>query len=193
MDKILQKSEISLNTGTFYNKTQRQFVIESLQDILFTEYKAEWKNKVMSNVSIIKNNGGNKLRTYKLFKEDFEKEPYVKNHIMSRAKRDALAFRCGVTPLCIETGRYKMIPYDKRNSFNCITKLENEEHVLLEYPLYKDIRLELFSKIVMPSHMFDALSNPKNVRHLLPDSRIINYSAKACHDILSERRKYLYS
>ena len=43
VDKILQKPEISLNTGTFYNKTQRQFVIESLQDILFTEYKADWK------------------------------------------------------------------------------------------------------------------------------------------------------
>ena len=98
-----------------------------------------------------------------------------------------------VAPIRIETGRYEMIPYDKRNCFNCITKVENEEHVLLACPLYKDIRLELFSKIVMPSHIFDALSNPEKVRHLLSDSRIINYSAKACHDILSERRKYLYS
>ena len=39
-------------------------------------------------------------------------------------------------------------------------KVENE-HVLLECPLYKDIRLELFSRIAMPSHMFDALSNPE--------------------------------
>ena len=39
-----------------------------------------------------------------------------------------------------------MIPYDKRKCFNCITKVENEEHVLLECPLCKDIRLELFSK-----------------------------------------------
>ena len=142
---------MSLNTTTFYNKTQRQFIIESLQDILFTEYKAEWKNKVMSNVSISKNNGGNKLRTYKLFKEVYETEPYVKNHIMSRAKRSALAkLRCGVAPLRIETGRYEMIPYDKRNCFNSITKVEHEEHVLLECPLYKDIRLEWFSKIEMP-------------------------------------------
>ena len=194
VDKIFQKSEISLNTGILYNKTQRQFVIESLPDILFTEYKAEWKNKVMSNVSISKNNGGNKLRTYKLFKQVYETEPYVKNHIMSRTKKSALArFRCGVAPLRIETGRYEMIPYDKRNCFNCITKVENEEHVLLECPLYKDIRLELFSKIEMPSYMSDALSNPEKVRHLLSDSRIINYCAKACHDFLSERRKYLYS
>ena len=55
---------------------------------------------------------------------------------MSRAKRSALALRCGVATLRIETGRYEMIPYDKRNGFNYITKVENEEHVLLECPLY---------------------------------------------------------
>ena len=32
----------------------------------------------MSNVSISLNNGGNKLRTYKLFKGIYETEPYVK-------------------------------------------------------------------------------------------------------------------
>ena len=78
VEKILQKSEISLSTCTFYNKTRRQFVIESLENILFTEYKADWKNKVMSNVSISKNNGGSKLRTYKLFKRVYETEHYVK-------------------------------------------------------------------------------------------------------------------
>ena len=93
---------------------------------------------------------------------------------MSRMKRSALVkFRCGVAPLRIETGRNEMIPYDKRNCYNCITKVENEEHVLLECPLYKDIRLELCSKIVMPSHIFDALSNPEKVCHLQSDGRII--------------------
>ena len=68
-----------------------------------------------------------------LFKEVYETEPYVKNHIMSRAKRSSLAkFRCGVAPLRIETGRCEMISYDMRNCFNCITNVENEEHVLLE-------------------------------------------------------------
>ena len=34
-----------------------------------------------------------------------------------------------------------MTPYDKRNCFNCITKVENEEKVLLECPLYKQIKI----------------------------------------------------
>ena len=71
----------------------------------------------------------------------------MKTHIMSRTRRSALAkFRCGVAPLRLETGRYERIPYDERNCFNCINVVENEEHVLLECPLYNDIRKELFSR-----------------------------------------------
>ena len=41
----------------------------------------------------------------------------------------------------------------------------------------------------MPSHMFDNLSDPEKVCHLQSESRISNYSAKVCQDILSEQRK----
>ena len=82
------------------------------------------------NTSISKNNGGNKLRTYKLYKNSYDTEDYVENHIMSRTRRSALAkFRCGVAPLRLETGRCERIPYDERNCFNCINVVENEEHV----------------------------------------------------------------
>ena len=98
IEKVLQKSDISLNLGSLYNKTQRKSVIETLQNVLFAEYKAEWKNKVVSNFSISRNNGGNKLRTYKLFKSVYETEQYVKIHTMSRARRSSLAkFRGSAT------------------------------------------------------------------------------------------------
>ena len=45
-----------------------------------------------------------------------------------------------VASLRIETGRYEMMPYDMRSFF---TKVESEEHVLLECPLYKDILVNL--------------------------------------------------
>ena len=128
--------------------------------MLFTEYKAEWKNKVTSNNSISINNGGNKLRTYKLFKSVYATEQYVKIHTISRARRSSFAkFRCGVASLRIETGRYEMLLYEMRNCFHCVTDVETEEHVLLECPLYNDIRQELFSKVDMPSNSFDVLSN----------------------------------
>ena len=133
IEKVLQKSDFSLNLDSLYNKTQRQSVIETLQNVLFAEYKAEWKNKVTSNNSISRNNGGNKLCTYKLFKIVSETEQYVNIHTISRARRSSLAkFRCGVAPLRIETGLDEMLPYDMRNCFHCVTDVETEEHVLLE-------------------------------------------------------------
>ena len=77
--------------------------------------------------------------------------------------------------------------------FYCLTKVESEEHVLLECPLYNDIRQELFSKTEIPSDSFNTLSNNVKICHLLSDSSIIDCSAKACHEILNERRKRLYS
>ena len=103
-------------------------------------------------------------------------EDYVKNHIMSGTRRSAVAkFRCGVAPLRVETGRYEIIPYDERNCFNCINVVENEEHVLLECPLYNDIRKELLSRLDMP--WFESLSTSDKVCHLMSNSRIDNYSA----------------
>ena len=61
IEKVLQKSDICL----------------TLQNVLFAEYKAEWNNKVISNSSIFRNNGGNKLRTYKLSKSVYETEQYT--------------------------------------------------------------------------------------------------------------------
>ena len=99
IEKVLQKSDISLNTGSLYNKTQRQSVIETLHILLFAEYKTEWKHKVTSNNSISRNDVGKKLRTYKLFKSVYETEQYVKYNTMTMARRSSLAkFRCGWRP-----------------------------------------------------------------------------------------------
>ena len=59
-------------------------------------------------------------------------------------------------------------------------------------PTIGDIRQELYSKVEIPTFTFDALSNNDKVCHLLSASSIINYSAKACHEILNQRRKRLY-
>ena len=88
---------------------------------------------------------------------------------MSRAIRSSLAkFRCWVVALRIEQDAMKWILMIRETVLivDSITKVENEEHVLLECPLYIDIRLELFSKTALPSHVFDALSNPEKVCHL---------------------------
>ena len=143
---------------------------------MFTDYKTEWKNKVLSNVSIAKYTGGNKLRTYKMFKHSYETESYVKCHILSRTRRSALAkFRCRVAPGTVRNDTlWGTILF-------CENKIESEEHVLLDCPIYNDIRSELFSKIQLPH--FDSLNNHEKVCYLLSDDRIAIYSAKASQSI----------
>ena len=52
------------------------------------------------------------------------------------------------------TRRYEMNPYEERYCFTCENKIESEGRVLLECPIYNDIRSELFSKI----QHFDSLN-----------------------------------
>ena len=76
--------------------------------------------------------GGNKLRTYCTFKQDYGVEKYCKC-IMPKNHRSALCkFRCGVAPLRIETGRHEGLPIDRRICPCCnINVIEYENHVLL--------------------------------------------------------------
>ena len=67
---------------------------------------------------------------------------------MSRAHRSAYAkFRCGVAPIRIETGRYERLNYNDRTCFNCTDKTENEQHVLLDCPVYQPLKESLFVKL----------------------------------------------
>lgn len=193
IDTTMMKFGYTLNRDNFYSRSERRTIINELQANMFNEYKNDWIIKVNSNTSVSKNNGGNKLRTYKLFKTVYETEQYVKYHTMSRARRSALSkFRCGVAPLRIETGRYESLPVEKRNCFHCSLSIENEEHVLLECPLYNKIRLELFDKIERSCPDFRSFNSTDKVSHILSNNQIINYSAKACFEILTERRNCLY-
>ena len=76
-----------------------------------------------------------------MFKHSYETESYVKCHILSRTRRSALD---GTNP------------YKERYCFTCENKIESEGRVLLECPIYNDIRSELFSKVQLPH--FDSLN-----------------------------------
>jgi hypothetical protein len=61
----------------------------------------------LNNVTGPSGSGGNKLRTYRLFKTEYETELYC-TLIMPPCHRTAFSkFRCAVALLRIETGRYE--------------------------------------------------------------------------------------
>lgn len=70
---------------------------------------------------------------------------YYHNHRTALCK-----FRCGVTPLRFESGKYEGLAGERRTcpfyDTNSIFTIENVRHVLLECSLYNNIRDTLLSK-----------------------------------------------
>ena len=100
--------------------------------MLYTKRKkyvhvAEWKANV-SRTNDIRGNGRNKLRTYCLFKFDYEVESYCKILVALPIAK----FRCGVAPLKIETGRYEGLVENDRLCPCCSNDIEDESHVILK-------------------------------------------------------------
>ena len=95
---------------------------------------------------------GNKLRTYRLYKNDFKTENHVKLN-MSRDQRRILSkFRACNLPLAIETGRYtrpKTPVNDRLCKFCNYNAVEDETHFLVECAFYSDLRDDVFRKLLL--------------------------------------------
>ena len=109
-----------------------------------------WHKMVHNGICDNNKKGGNKLRTYRLIKNNIVYEPYL--NLRNFEKRKYIAqLRISAHKLKIETGRYNShnayINPEERicNQFPRNTK-EDEFHFLLECDKYKGIRKKLFSK-----------------------------------------------
>ncbi len=119
-------------------------ILADLQVVLSEHYEVQWYAK-LTQVEARNGQGKNKLRTYRLFKNDFLTEPYFKC-IMNFKHRSAIAkFRCGVAPIRLEIGRYEHLNVDERVCPVCNTEVESDEHVLTRCHAYIDIRNELYN------------------------------------------------
>ena len=132
--------KIGCNTiSNVYIPICKQKFLNDVRLAASTHYESEWNN-IINSISGTSNRGGNKLRTYKLFKQVLKTENYC-NMIIPRSHRSAFSrFRCGVAPIRIETGRYERLTEEERVCPFCNSEIENELHVLINCPLYNDIR-----------------------------------------------------
>ncbi len=145
---------------------QRQVVTE-VSDVLKVHFTQVWWQKLMRQEAIRGGRGRNKLRTYRLFKQEKYTEPYLLK-VYNKKHRSALAkFRSGVAPLLIETGRYSNTPEAERVCFNCPNDIENELHVLLRCPIYNDLRDEMFVTAAHVCYDFNEMSENEKLCFLL--------------------------
>lgn len=81
----------------------------------------------------------NKLRTFRLFKNNFSYETYL-DVINFKQRNIFCKFRIGSHNLEIETGRHKDIPENERKCKLCKEEIEDEIHFLLKCPKLKEYR-----------------------------------------------------
>ena len=55
-------------------------------------------------------------------------------------RRAIALFRCGSAPIRLETGRYEGLDVSERVCLSCESVVEDEKHVLVQCPLYDDLR-----------------------------------------------------
>ena len=168
-----------------------QDVMSKVDNLLDSYYKEIWSMEV-NRINAKRGRGKNKLRTYKLFKQEFKVENYVSTS-MPRSHRSALAkFRAGVAPIRLETGRYEGLPENQRFCPFCKDTVENELHVVLYCPIYVDLRMFLFDECSILDENFSSMSDMEKLCFILGDNRTSKISAKILNNVLHRRRLLLY-
>ena len=135
--------------GVSVLNSKRNHIFSHIKKKLHTDFTGYWSTLVNNTHSNSKSKGGNKLRTYKLFKTIFKKEVYTDLPDPNIRKRIA-QIRTSAHKLKIESDRYcgknSYIPPDKRLCTSCnLGVTEDEKHFLLECPAHQVRREALFS------------------------------------------------
>lgn len=164
----------------------KDYVVNIVNTAALESYVKVWKKELLNDKGRGKN-CQNKLRTYRLLKDDFQAENYV-NLIMGKQERSAIAsFRCGSAPIRLETGRYRGLPVNERVCQFCDhNEVEDECHVLLKCPMYCDLRDEFYEHCSMILPLFKTFPEEMKLQTILAsnDVRMIRISAKFCSNVL---------
>ena len=89
-----------------------------------------------------------KLSNYKLLKENFECENYVKMNLNKYVRSVIAQFRAGSLPIEIELGRYQRIPRENRICKQCkMNCVESELHFLFHCDKHSVLRSDLIQKL----------------------------------------------
>ncbi len=152
--------------------------------------ECQWSEKLNSDTAVRgEAHGGNKLRTYRRFKNTYSKEDYVQVITHKRYRSAYAKFRCGVAPLKIETCRYGLnrLPVEQRVCEEC-DLVEDEFHVLMICPLYENIRTDCLRTICSITNGFTEYPIDEQFTQMM--SNILYYKpvSKAMYTILNKRR-----
>ncbi len=148
-------------------------------DLIHAYYVEKWKTEINRESGC---NGRNKLRTYKMLKQDFGTSEYVNNIFIKKHQHSAFAkFECGVAHIRLETGRYENLPEEQSLCTMCDSQaIECEIHVLTKCNLYIDLRTDLFHKASSVNNDFNNFTDTQKFIFLMTSAEVIIQRAKTC-------------
>ena len=171
--------------STYSNKHKLQGIKNNLCSI----DKDEWINVLYNDRN---EQNGNKLRTYRKYKNCLTVSSYVKN-VSNRQHRRVLSnFRSGCLPLAIETGRWTKpkTPLNERKCNFCNQNaIENETHFLLDCNFYSDLQHFLTVYACSLSENFINLNTEEKFIFIMSNDTIQPFLAKTLYSMFY-RRKY---
>ena len=142
-------------------------VVKRLSEKLYDIDKRNWREELFNDRNLP---NGNKLRTYRMYKQELCAEAYVTVDIPRKHRRTLAQFRAGSLPLAIETGRFAKppIPLQERYCKYCTAGVvEDEKHFLMQCELYNDLRGDMFYKASMHIPQFDTMNDQDKFLHIL--------------------------
>ena len=156
----------------FYTKTHTLRIIQEKE---FELFKQNWSNE-LNNVNRA-NVGQSKLRTYRIFKSEYQSESYITANLPVHHRSALAKFRCGVAPIRIETERYERLASEDRKCINC-DAIESEKHVICVRPLYKDLWNSLFERAKPVIHNFALLNSEEKMSAVLSNKHLVKTTAQ---------------
>ena len=157
----------------------------NMHSLFEDQFKADIYNDIR------KDGEGNKLRTYRIFKNSIYQEPYLSQVENRQIRQNISRLRMSAHNLKIESGRHSRpkIPLQKRLCEACSDKIDNEFHLLTECISFDSSRQVMFNMI--SSHVNDFKTLPKDKQFsdimTLDDESVIQALAYFISSIVKKR------
>jgi hypothetical protein len=142
----------SMSSGKIINMIRAKFQ---------EEFRDSWYKELYNDVR--KGDNGNKLRSYRTYKNIFKQEDYLVECKNMQCLKYLARLRLSSHKLSIETGRYvsvkDRVKPENRICIHCnLAKCEDEFHFLIECPRYEVMRTEFFSQVEQQQLFFHSYS-----------------------------------
>jgi hypothetical protein len=135
-------------------------------------FNQQWRQSIFTDERRV-HGQKNKLRSYRLFKSHFKREPYIDQVSNITDRNNLIKLRTSSHKLAIETGRYNNIPVDQRLCTMCEgNEVEDEIHFITQCHKYHQQREVLFEIIERSNKNFASLNNSNKFIWLLSNEEV---------------------